>query len=263
MISNIYSSPFPKYFAHVHLLVQIILALRAQVQQGNMTQQQALERLAMMQASSGHSFQQEQRVPQQLPPGFNTGGVPSGTTQQQIAALSQRAQVSATNQINPLQRVMQPQDPSHARQFNMLLPGQQQQNGSGIASRLGQNLNPSGMGLSQGPGSLQQNFIQPSPSVPHANPQSSSTPSAFQPPQPGTQQVSGPSGNLADVSLPQLRALYTQLGHVVTEGEKNLQAMSSSGEADAQRQQLRTKVELNKQRIRALQEVMTVKMRAR
>ncbi len=261
MISNIYSSSFPKYFTHIHLLVQIILALRAQVQQGNMTQQQALDRLAMIQASSAHSFQ-EQRVPQQLPPGFNTGGVPSGTTQQQITALSQRAQVSANNQINPLQRVMQSQDPSHARQSNLLLPGQQQQNGSSIASRMGQNPNPSGMGLPQGPGSLQQNFIQPSPLVPHANPQSS-TPSTFQPPQPGAQQVSGPSGNLGDVPLPQLRALYTQLGHVVTEGEKNLQAMSSSGEGDTQRQQLRTKVELNKQRLRALQEVITVKMRAR
>jgi hypothetical protein len=212
-----------------------------------MTQQQALNRLAMMQASSAHSFQ-EQRAPQQLPPGFNTGGVPSGIAQQ-IAALSQR--------------VMQPQDPSHARQFNMLLPGQQQQNGSGIASRMGQNFNPSGMGLPQGPGSPQQNFIQPSPSVPHANPQSSSTPSTFQPPQQGTQQVSGPPGNLADVPLPQLRALYTQLGHIVTEGEKNLQAMSSSGEGDIQRLQLRTKVALNKQRMRALQEVITVKMRAR
>jgi hypothetical protein len=30
----------------------------------------------------------------------------------------------------------------------------------------------SGMGLSQGPGSIQPNFIQPSPSVPHANAQS-------------------------------------------------------------------------------------------
>src|SRR5258707_9641981 len=217
MISNIYSSSFPKYFTHIHLLVQIILALRAQVQQGNMTQQQALDRLAMIQASSAHSFQ-EQRVPQQLPPGFNTGGTPppSGITQQQIAI----AILS--------QRFMQPQDPSHARQFNMRLPGQQQQNGSGIASHMGQNFNPSGMGLPQEPGSLQQNFVQPSPSVPHANPESSSTPFAFQPPQPGAQQVSGPPGNLGDVPLPQLRALYIQLGHLVTAGERKLQTLRRS-----------------------------------
>jgi hypothetical protein len=249
----------------IHILFQIILALRNQVQQGNMTHQQALDRLAMMQASSAHF--QEQSVRQQLPPGFNAGAMPSGTTQQQIAALSQRAQVSANNQINTLQRVIQAQDPSHARQFNMLLPGQeqqqQQQNASGIASRMGQNLNPSGMGLPQGPGSLQQNFIQPSPSVPHANPQPSSTPSASQIPQPGAQQVSGPPGNLADVPLPQLRALSTQLLHVVMEGEKNLQAPSSSGEGDIQRQQLRAKVELNKQRLRALHEVINMKMMPR
>jgi len=217
----------------------------------------------MIQASA-HPFQ-EQSVSQQLPPGFNAGAMPTGATQQQIAALSQRPQVSANNQINTMQRVIQTQDPSHTHQFNMLLPGQQQQqqNGSGIASRMGQNLNPSGMSLPQGPGSLQQNFIQPSPSVPHANPQPSSTPSASQIPQPGTQQVSGPPGNLADVPLPQLRALSTQIQHVVVEGEKNLQAISSSGEGDSQRQQIRAKIELNKQRLRALHEVITMKLRAR
>ena len=256
----------PRNISLIHIPLQIIVALRNQVQQGNMTQQQALDRLAMMQ--SAQSFQ-EQSVPQQLPPGFNAA-MPSGATQQQIAALSQqRAQVSANNQINSLQRAIQAQDPSHARQFNMLVPGQQQQqqqqqqNGSGIASRMSQNLNPSGMGLPQGAGSLQQNFIQPSPSVPHANPQPSSTPSTSQIPQPGAQQVSVPPNNLGDVPLPQLRALATQLLHVVTEGEKNLQATSSAGEADVQRQQLRAKVELNKQRLRALHEVISMKMRAR
>jgi hypothetical protein len=258
----------PRNISLIHVLFQIILALRNQVQQGNMTQQQALDRLAMMQASA-HSFQ-EQSVSQRLPPGFNAGATPSGTNQQQTAALSQRAQVSANNQINTLQRVMQAQDPSHARQFNMLLPGQQEQqeqeqqpqNGSGIASRMGQNLNPSGMGLPQGPGSLQQNFIQPSPSVPHANPHPSSTPSASQIPQPGAQQVSGPPPSLADVPLPQLRALYTHLLHIVMEGEQNLQAISS-GEGDMQRQQLQDKIELNRQRLRALHEIINMKMRPR
>jgi hypothetical protein len=52
--------------------------------------------------------------------------------------------------------------------------------------------------------------------------------------------------------------------HVVMYGEKILQDTGSSGdEGDIQRQQLRTKVELNKQRLRALQEVITTKMRAR
>jgi hypothetical protein len=187
--------------------------LRNQVQQGNMTQQQALDRLAMMQASA-QSFQ-EQSVPQQLPPGFNAGAMPSGTPQQQIA-------------------------------------------GSGIASHMGQNFNPSGMGLPQGPGSFEQNSIRPSLS---ATPPPS-TPSASQIPQPGAQ-VSALPGALADVPLPQLRALSTQLLHVVMEGEKNLQAASSSGEGDIQRQQLRARIELNKQRLRALHEVISMKMRAR
>ena len=147
----------------------------------------------MMQASSA------QNVPQQLPSGFNAGGMQSGTTQQQITTLLQRAQASSNN---PLQHAIQAQDPSHARQFGMPLPqGQQQQNGSGLA-RIGQNLNP-GMGLPQGPGSLQQNFIQPSPSVPHVTAQSSSAPLASQPAPPGAQQVSGPS-NLASMTLRQL-----------------------------------------------------------
>ena len=167
----------PRNISLIHILFQIIIALRNQVQQGNMTQQQALDRLAMMQAST-HSFR-EQSVPQQFPSGFNAGAMPSGTIQQQNAALSQRAQVSANNQINALQHVIQAQDPSRARQFDVLLPGQQQQrqqNATGIASYIGQNLNPSGMGLPQGPGSLQQNFIQPSPSVPQPPIQSNKLP---------------------------------------------------------------------------------------
>jgi len=261
IISNIYSSRLSQNISLTsHFLTQFVLALRAQVAQGNMTQQQALERFSMMQASSSHNFQ-EQNVSQQLPPGFNAGGMPGGATQQQIAALSQRAQVSTNNQINPLQRAIQAQDPSHARQFSMLLPQSQQQNGSGLASRISQNVNPPGMGLTQGPGSLQQNFIQPSPSVPHANAQSSSAPSASQNPPPGVQQVSGTSGNLASMPLPQLRALSTHLLRIVMEGEKNLQT-GGSGEGDIQRQ-LRAKVENNKRYLLALQEVINAKTRAR
>jgi hypothetical protein len=217
-----------------------------------MTEQQARERLAMMQASSA------QNVPQQLPSGFNAGGMQSGTTQQQITTLLQRAQASSNN---PLQHAIQAQDPSHARQFGMPLPqGQQQQNGSGLA-RIGQNLNP-GMGLPQGPGSLQQNLIQPSPSVPHMTAQSSSAPLASQPPPPGVQQVSGPS-SLASMTLQQLHELSTHLQRIVIEGEKDLQTPSSSGGSDARRQQLRTKIENNKQFINILQEVMNSRTRAR
>jgi hypothetical protein len=156
-----------------------------------------------MQASA-QSFQ-EQSVPQQLPPGFNAGAIPSAS--------------------------------------------------SDIASRVGQNLSPP----PQGPGSLQLNIIQPSPSYPHTNSQPSLTTSASQIPQP----VSGPPGNLEDVPLPRLCALSTRLLHVVTEGERNLQATSSSDEGDIQRQQIRAQIELNKRRLRALNELISMKMRAR
>ena len=216
-----------------------------------MTEQQARERLAMMQASSAQS------VPQQLPSGFNAGGMQNGNTQQQIATLLQRAQASTNNQMNPLQRTIQTQDPSHARQFGLPIPqGQQQQNGSGLA-RMGQNLNP-GMGLPQGPGSLQQNFIQPSPSVPHVNAQpSSSAPLASQPPPPGAQQVSGPN-SLANMTLQQLGELYAHLQRIVIEGEKNIQTLSTSGGNDPQ---LRTKIDNNKRFMNILQEVMRKRAR--
>ena len=231
------------------------MALRNQIMQGKMTEQQARERLAMIQASSAP------RVPQQLPSGFNAGGMQSGTTQQQISTFLQRAQASTNNQINPLQHAIQAQDSSHARQYGMPLPqGQQQQKDSGLA-RIGQNLNP-GMGLPQDPGSLQQNLIQPSPSVPHVTARSSSGPLASQPPPPGAQQVSGPS-NLVSMTLQQLRELSTHLQRIVIEGEKHLQTPSSSGGTDAQRQQLRTKIENNKRFITMLQEVMNSRTRAR
>ena len=218
-----------------------------------MTAQQALDRLSMTQAIL------VQNVPQQLPSDFNAGGMQSGTTQQQTATLLQRARASTNNQINPLQHAIQAQYSSHARQFGMPLPqGQQQQNDSGLA-RIGQNLN-SGMGLPQGPGSLQQNLVQPSPSVPHMTAQSSSAPLASQPPPPGAQQVSGP-GDLASMTLQQLHELSTHLQRIVIDGEKDLQ--TSSGSGGAQRRQLRTKIENNKQFINILQEVMNSRTRGR
>jgi len=214
----------------------------------------------MVQASQAQAFP-DQGVPQQLQPGF-PAGVPGGNAQQQLASLPQRPQAAINNQM--LQRVFQGQDPSQARQFGMLLAQgqqqpQQQQNGSGFASRPGQNFNPP-VGLPQGQASLQQSFVQPSPSVPHANVQSSSTPSASQAPPSAGQQA----GNFADLSLQQLRHLHGQMMRFVIEGEKNLQASSATGgEGDIQRQQLRAKLELYKQRLIVLQEIVNAKTRAR
>jgi hypothetical protein len=258
-INHLYSQPLghsleylffaliPKYFAHMQPLIQIVLALRAQVQQGNMTHKQALDRLTMMQASA-HSFQ-EQNAPQQFPPGFNAGGVPSGNAHQQMDPLSQHAQALINDQMDVLRRVIQSQEASHLRQ------GSQLQNDSG---RMPSNPNPLRMDAprdSHRLGPMQEIF----PPVPYANVPSSSAPSASQPP-PGP----NPAKSICDVPLPQLRALSTQLLHVVIEGEKTLQATCSSGEGDdIQRQQLRAKVELDKRRLRALHEVMNEKMRPR
>jgi hypothetical protein len=214
----------------------------------------------MVQASQAQAFP-DQGVPQQLQPGF-PAGVPGGNAQQQLASIPQRPQAAINNQM--LQRVFQGQDPSQARQFGMLLAQgqqqQQQQNGSGFASRPGQNFNSPGVGLPQGQASLQQNFVQPSPSVPHANIQSSSTPSTSQAPPPAGQQA----GNFADLSLQQLRHLHGQMMRFVIEGEKNFQASSATGgEGDIQRQQFRTKLELYKQRLVVLQEIVNAKTRAR
>lgn len=134
--------------------------------------------------------------------------------------------------------------------------GQQQQSDSGLGSLIDQNLDPPGMRLPQGPGSPQQNLIQLSPSLPHANARSSTAPSA-----PGAQQVPG-HGNLSAMSIPQLRALYNQLLQIVTESDKNLSAAGSSGESDVQRQ-LRLKVENNKRYLRMLREIISARTRER
>jgi hypothetical protein len=160
--------------AHIRFQDQIIQYLRNQVQQGLMTREQALERLVLIRTTA-HAFQ-EQNVPQQIPSGFPAGGMAGGSTQQEVAALSQRPQAPASNSMSTLQRV---QDSIHARQLNMMVAqGQQPQNG--FAARVGQNLHPPGMGLPRGQGSLQQNFIQPSPSVTPANLQPSTAPSTSQ-----------------------------------------------------------------------------------
>ncbi|KAI0249895.1 hypothetical protein BJV78DRAFT_1224130 [Lactifluus subvellereus] len=210
-----------------------------------------------MQASSAPF--QEQNVPQQMPPNFPPGGMTGGSIQQQMAALSQHTQVLTNNQINPLQRPIQAQDHLNARPLNILLAqGQQQQNGSSFTSRVGQNLHPSGMGLPQGQGSLQQNFVQRTPPVSSANLQPSSAPSSQAPSQ-GGQQIYNLS-NIAEASVPQLCTFFNQLKHAITEGEKNLHAAGNSGgEVDPQRQALRAKLESQKQVMLRIREMIAMK----
>ena len=209
-----------------------------------MTREQAQERLTAMRTTA-HAFQ-EQNAPQQIPSGFPAGGMAGGPTQQQLAALSQRPQAPGSNPMNAIQRV---QDSLHARQLNMLVAqGQQPQNS--FASRVGQNLHPPGMGLPQGQGSLQQNFIQPSPSAPPANHQPSSAPSTSQPnPLGGPQQMQAIQKSFAEMPLQQLGNVYTQLARTVEEGERNLNAAGSTGgESDMQqRQALRVRLDGQKQ----------------
>jgi hypothetical protein len=233
--------------------------LRAQVAQGRMTPDQARERFALMQASTTPF--QEQSIPQHMLPTFPTGGMAGGSAQQQVAALSQHAQGPTNNQMNPLQRVIQAQDPMNTRPLNMLLAqSQQQQNGPSFTSRVGQNLHPSGMGFPQGQGSLQQNLVQPTASVPSVNLPSSSAPSSHASPQ-GGQQMHG-FGNIADAPVSQLVHLFNQLMHSVTEGEKKFLAASNSvGEADPQRQAIRAKLDSQKQFILRIRDIINAKTR--
>ena len=216
--------------------------------QRNLMQQGALDRVGMTPTSLA-PIVQVQAIPQQLSPASISGGM--RTTQQQTATLLQRAQLSTNSQIDRSQPITQTQDFSQ---------GQQQQNDSGLGSRMVQYLDSPGMGLPQGPGSLQQNFIQPSPFFHRANPQPSSAPLTSQP-QPGAQQDSGPP-NLPTMSLPQLRSLSAQLLQFVMESEKNLPAAGSSGESDVHRQ-LRAKVENNKRYLRMIQDLINARTRTR
>ncbi len=246
-------------FAHIRFNAQFLQFLRNQVAQGLMTREQAQERLNMLRTSAAHGFQ-EQNVPQQIPSGFTTGGMAGGSAQQQMAALSQRSQAPASNPMNPFQRVMQAQQDSlHARQLNMLVAqGQQQQNN--FASRVGQNHHPPGIGLPQGQGSLQQNFIQPSPSVPPANLQSSAAPSASQSTPQSVPQMHGLHKNFVEMPVPQLTNFYAQLMRAVEEGEKSFNAAGSTGgESDMQRQALRAKLDSQKQLLINIRDLINLK----
>lgn len=236
----------------MHPLIQT-LELRAQVQQGNMTHTQALDRFTMMQTSSVDSFK-DGSAPQQWPPGFNAGEMPSGNAHQQLDTLMQHAQVSINDQINPLRRTTQTQDAAHFRHFNLFTcQGSQLQNDSGLTSRMPSNSNLFRMDPSrdsQEPGSIQENF----PPVFYANFPSSSATSVTQPP-PGPYLVN----SIHDLPLSRLRALSTHLVHILMDVEKNIRG---SSEGDVQRQ-LRAEREHIKRRLRALQEVINAKVRAR
>lgn len=238
---------------------QFILFLRNQIAQGSMTREQAQERFAALRTSVAHPFH-EQNV-QQISSGFTTGGMAGGSAQQQMAALPQRPQAPASNPMNSLhQRVIQTQDSIHARQLNMLVAQGQQQQQNGFASRVGQTLHPPGMGLPQGQGSLQQNFIQPSPSVPPANLQSSAAPSAPQPTQLGGPQIHNLPKNISEIPIPQLTILYNSLVRAVEDGERNFNAVGGTGgESDMQRQALRAKIDNQKQTLSFIRDFINLK----
>jgi hypothetical protein len=226
-----------------------------------MTREQAQERLTELRTSVAHPFQ-EQNTPEQpeIPSGFTAGGM-AGSSAQHTAALSHRPQAPASNPMNTLQRVMQAQaqDSLHARQLNMMVAqGQQPQNS--FASRVGQNLHPSGMGLPQGQGSLQQNSIQPPPSAPPANIQTSTAPPPSQPTPLGGPQT-GFHNNFAELPVPHLSMIYNQLMKAVEEGEKNLNdAGSTGGESDMQRQALlRGRLDNQKQSLIQIQDLINLK----
>ena len=94
-----------------------------------------------------------------------------------------------------------------------------------------------------------------------ANAQPSLTPSASQPPPPTGQQVPIPSANFADLPLPQLHMLYTQIMRTVMDGEKNskLLVLLVQDLGDIQRQQFRAKLDAYKQRLLQLQEIINAK----
>ena len=114
----------------------------------------------------------------------------------------------------------------------LVAQGQQAQNI--FASRVGQNLHPPGTGLPPGQGSLQQNFIQPSPSVLPANLQPSLAPSTSRPTL-LSGQIQAIHKSFVEMPMPQLTGVYAQLARTVEEGEKILNAAGSTGgESDMQ-----------------------------
>jgi hypothetical protein len=209
------------------------------VLQGIMTPQQARERLAMTQTSLPRSFPERNVI----------------------------GQLSSNNQISPHRQVVQAQDPSYTYEFSTFVAQDQhqQQNGSvsGFDVPAGQNFNHPGLGHPHGYASPQQSFVRPYPSAPLANVQYSSMPPTMQELPLAGQQVPVTSSNFTELPFAQLRLLHTQMLRVVMDGEKSIQAISTTGpEGDIQRQQLRVKVDAYKQRLLILQEFINAKIRA-
>ncbi|KAI0261553.1 hypothetical protein BC834DRAFT_940755 [Gloeopeniophorella convolvens] len=247
---------------------QLFQYLRNQIQQGLMTPDQARQRFQQAQANHARSFQ-DQNVTQPMQAGLPAGSMPANAAQQQIAALAaQRAQAAGNNQLhtmNPLQRAIQSQDPSHARQLNMIMAhNQQPPNGSTFASRVGQNLHPPGMGLPPGQQApLSQGFVQPSPSVSAAALQTSPTPQTAQNSILGMQQILNNPQGLAQAQPAQLMSIYNQLMRSISDGEKLLTtAAAPTGDADAQRRNLfRVKLDGQRQFALRLQNLIKSKQR--
>jgi len=214
------TAPVPKHFTHVRFFTQILRALQKQVMQGVMTPQQAQERFAMMQTADPSAFP-EQGVPQQLPPGFS-GGPPAGNPQQQLAARSQPSLASVNNQM--FQRVIQSQDPSLARQFN-----------------------------------IPSHFVPPANVQSSLTPSTSQAPSP-----PGQQVFAPSTNfadlPLPQLRAVYAQMIHTWMEGDKNLQVSN----TSGGEGDLQRrQQLRLKLDTYKQRIDALQEFINNKARAR
>ncbi|KAH9178380.1 hypothetical protein EDB89DRAFT_1170960 [Lactarius sanguifluus] len=173
-----------------------------------MRHEQAQEHAAVFQMSTSHAFQ-GLNIPQQISSGSATGEVAGGyTRRQQTTALSPRSRAPASNPMNFLQRVMH-------------LPG--------------------------GQVSLQQNFIQLSPSLRPVNLQSSVAPSASQPTPLGGAQVHGHHKHFVEMPVPYLSNAYDQLTRAVERGEKNLNAAGASCRNDMQRQALRARLDSQKE----------------
>ena len=91
------------------------------------------------------------------------------------------------------------------------------------------------MSLPQGLGSLEQTFIQPSPSLPHANPQPSPAASAnqAQPQQPSQRHIPTPQQNFVSSATPQSN--LTQISsHVSADGLPSNGALGQINSAPAQ-----------------------------
>ena len=131
--------------------------------------------------------------------------------------------------MHVLPPVIRAEDSLHARQLN-ILAGQGQQLQDGFVSRVGRNVHPPGMSITQGQDSLQQYFIAP-PSVPPTIFQYS----ASQPTPLDWSRTHGLHNKLVEMPISQLSGIYAQLMRAVDKGEKHLNAAGGTGgESDMQ-----------------------------